>query len=71
MHDFLEEYVLLLSGVSPKTEQNVHGTRVWRLGREYGLGLESKDQAVRRRGDNLSDAKPHAQLSEWQDWGLS
>ena len=42
-----------------------------------GQGLESKDQAVRWRGDNLSDAKPHTLhaggvgLSEWQDWGPS
>ena len=45
----------ILSGVSPKTEWNVCGT--WM---EYmGWGLESKDQVVRWRGDDSSDAKPH------------
>ena len=42
-----------------------------------GRGLESKGQVVRWRGDDSSDAKPHAQhvgragLSGRQDWGPS
>ena len=40
-------------------------------------GLESKGQVVGQRGDDSSDAKPHAQhaggagLSRRQDWGPS
>ena len=62
-----------LSGVSPKTERNVHSAQAESMDR----GLESKDQVMEWRGDNSSDAKPHAQhaggagLSEQQDWGPS
>ena len=63
----------ILSGVSPKTERNVRGAWAETMDR----GLEGKGQVVGQRGDDLSDAKPHAQhaggagLSRWQDWGPS
>ena len=66
-----------LSGVSPKTERNVRSARAWRLGGDYGPGHEGTDRVVGQRGDDSSDAKPHAQhaggagLSRRQDWGPS
>ena len=62
-----------MSGVSPKTEWNVRGAWAERVDQ----GLESKGQVVGQRGDDSSDAKPHAQhaggagLLERQDWGPS
>ena len=72
-----EVFLWDLSGVSPKTEQNVRGARAWRLGGDYGPGHEGTDRVVGQRGDDSSDAKPHAQhaggagLSRRQDWGPS
>ena len=61
------------SGVSPKTERNVRNAGAETMDR----GLGDKGQVVEQRGDDSSDAKPHAQhaggagLSRRQDWGAS